>query len=42
MYACNNCGTEVDEQNMLSTEDGDILCADCWKEALSLMGEEDV
>jgi DNA-directed RNA polymerase subunit RPC12/RpoP len=32
MYACNNCGTDVDEQNMLTTSDGEILCADCYEE----------
>lgn len=32
MNACNRCGAEVDEQNMLvHSETGEILCADCWE-----------
>lgn len=30
MLACNNCGTEVADQNALSTPGGEILCPECY------------
>ena len=30
-YACSNCGFELDEQNLLSTKDGELFCPDCFE-----------